>query len=81
MVVIDRWFPSSKLCSSCGVKNTELKLSDRDLNAAMNIMVEGNRQIGTRYPEYKLVEHPTMDDRLSDQVLKSSGAMKQEVIA
>lgn len=93
LVVIDRWFPSSKLCSSCGVKNKVLSLSDRewscecgahhdrDINAAMNIAVEGNRIIGIRYPEYKLAEHPTMDDRLSNQVLKSSGVMKQEVRA
>ena len=51
---IDRFFPSSKLCSACGHKNTELALSDRrwvctgcgvihdrDLNAAVNIAREG----------------------------------------
>ena len=49
-VQADRWFPSSKLCSECGWKNTELTLSDRewwcggcgvlnqrDLNAALNL--------------------------------------------
>lgn len=47
--LIDRWFPSSKLCSGCGVIKDDLKLSDRiyncecglrldrDLNAAINI--------------------------------------------
>jgi len=46
---IDRWFPSSKLCSSCGCIKEDLKLSDRiyrcdcgfemdrDLNASINI--------------------------------------------
>jgi putative transposase len=46
---VDRWFPSSKLCSSCGVIKEDLKLSqrtyncecglslDRDLNAAINL--------------------------------------------
>lgn len=56
IVEIDRFFPSSKLCSCCGHKNTELKLSyrkwicsecgtkhDRDKNAAMNILSEGKR--------------------------------------
>lgn len=51
---IDRWFPSSKTCSCCGYKNTELKLSDRswkctdcgtehdrDFNAADNILKQG----------------------------------------
>lgn len=56
IVQVDRFFPSSKLCSNCGYKNTELKLSDRkwicsecgtkhdrDLNAATNILNEGKR--------------------------------------
>jgi len=46
---IDRWFPSSKMCSSCGSLKENLKLSDRtykcdcgleidrDLNASINI--------------------------------------------
>lgn len=46
----DRWYPSSKLCSDCGYKKADLKLSDRiyicpncgntidrDLNAAINL--------------------------------------------
>lgn len=50
LVVADRWFPSSKLCSTCGAKTKHLALSqrewacgecntkhDRDLNAAMNL--------------------------------------------
>lgn len=51
LVKVDRWFASSKLCSQCGSKKTDLKLSDRtyhcegcglvldrDLNAARNIL-------------------------------------------
>lgn len=54
LVVIDRFFPSSKTCSKCGWKNKDLKLSDRtfickncgleidrDLNAAINIQAVG----------------------------------------
>jgi len=50
LVVVDRFFPSSKLCSGCKNKKTDLKLShrtykcqkcglrlDRDLNAAINL--------------------------------------------
>jgi putative transposase len=50
IVVADRWFPSSKLCSTCCVKNELLSLSertwtcvscgtshDRDVNAARNL--------------------------------------------
>jgi putative transposase len=50
LVVVDRWFPSSKTCSCCGVKKETLSRSsrvfecshcgnviDRDLNAAINL--------------------------------------------
>uniref|UniRef100_UPI00298C2E7C RNA-guided endonuclease InsQ/TnpB family protein n=1 Tax=Sporosarcina sp. YIM B06819 TaxID=3081769 RepID=UPI00298C2E7C len=48
--LVDRWYPSSKLCSTCGVKKTTLSLSertfscdncdtvlDRDFNASLNL--------------------------------------------
>jgi putative transposase len=50
LVVVDRWFPSSKTCSNCGIKKATLGLNervfecghcsftiDRDLNAAINL--------------------------------------------
>lgn len=55
IVQIDRWFPSSRLCSDCGQINEDLTLSDRewicscgeehdrDMNAAINIRDEGLR--------------------------------------
>lgn len=36
-------------------------------------------QIGCSTPEFTLVEKPTVDDRLSNEVLKSSVSLKQEV--
>lgn len=52
LVVVDRWFPSSKTCSNCGTKKETLSLServfecghcgftcDRDLNASINLCV------------------------------------------
>jgi putative transposase len=54
LVVIDRWYPSSKTCSACGHRLAELSLGtrhwtcpscgarhDRDLNAAKNILAAG----------------------------------------
>ena len=54
LVVVDRWFPSSKTCSSCGNVKQDLKLSDRtylcdscglvldrDFNAALNLRAAG----------------------------------------
>ena len=53
--VVDRWFPSSKTCSNCGVVKAKLSLAertfncdacglsiDRDVNAAINIKVAGS---------------------------------------
>jgi putative transposase len=54
LVVIDRWYPSSKTCSACGHRLAKLSLStrhwtcpscgarhDRDINAAKNILAAG----------------------------------------
>ena len=58
VVFIDRFYPSSKTCSVCGYKKRDLRLSDRewvchkcgtkhdrDINAAMNILLEGQRML------------------------------------
>jgi putative transposase len=89
--VIDRWFPSSKLCNVCGYKYQNLSLNERDwicpvcntnhnrdFNAATNIMKEGQRIIGQRLPKFTLADNPTMDDKLSNKTLKSSDWLKQE---
>ncbi|MEV7864542.1 RNA-guided endonuclease TnpB family protein [Streptomyces sp. NPDC088124] len=53
LVVVDRWFPSSKLCGACGTIRAKLPLNvrtwtcecgvvhDRDVNAAKNILAAG----------------------------------------
>ena len=60
VALVDRFYPSSKTCSICGYKNQGLKLSDRkwtcpncgtkhdrDINAAVNILLEGKRMLTT----------------------------------
>jgi hypothetical protein len=49
------------------------------LNAAINILKEGERIIGSRRPEFTLVENPTVDDRQAEPDLRSGGSLKQEV--
>lgn len=60
LVVVDRFYPSSKTCSSCGYINDELALHertyvcascnlvlDRDVNAAINMLHEALRTTGS----------------------------------
>lgn len=65
IVKINRFFPSSKTCNSCGWINQKLKLSDRewtcnncnthldrDYNAAINILKEGQKIISSGTDDY-----------------------------
>ena len=76
VVFVGRFYPSSKTCHKCGYMNRKLTLNDRewacpicgahhdrDLNAAINILMEGEKIIGVRSTEFTLVEKPTVDDR------------------
>ena len=71
IIKVDRWFPSSKLCSICGYKNNDLTLyirewncpqchthHDRDQNASKNLENEGKRilKIGLSSPELTPLE-------------------------
>lgn len=65
---INRYFPSSKTCSHCGYVKDKLKIKerswicphcntyhDRDINAAINILVEGKRTLFGENPNYSTV--------------------------
>jgi putative transposase len=68
VIKIDRWFPSSKLCSMCGQIKKDLILGDRtyicdcgliidrDLNAAINILKVGLKTLSVEYTDYKCGE-------------------------
>lgn len=75
LIEVDKHYASSKLCSVCGYKNTELTLKDRiwkcpgcgtildrDVNAAVNIRDEGIRILGIN-------NRGTHGDRLSGETL------------
>src|SRR5690606_21071087 len=62
LLTADRWFPSSKTCAQCGTVKTKLSLTertyrcdnpacghttDRDLNAAHNLAVWGEKTLGS----------------------------------
>lgn len=63
LAVVDRWFPSSKMCNACKAINAELTLKDRtwtcvcggyhdrDINAARNIRDEGLRLLAAGHAD------------------------------
>ena len=92
IVFVNRFYPSNKTCHNCGYVNKNLKLSERqwvcpqcgevierDYNAALNILDEGLRIIGSSTTEFTLVDYPTMDDPIRNDLLKSSDRLNQEV--
>ena len=86
---VDQWYPSSKLCSNCGHKKLDLKLSDRvyccdecgfyldrDLNSAINLKLATEEHIINRVGSVRInaCGHETADGHG-----KSSNTRKQEV--
>lgn len=83
--MIDRWFPTTKLCTNCGTYNDNLKLSDRkfvcpkcgitdnrDIHAAKNmIWIYDNIVVGLGRTDLKRVEMEPLVRQicLSSQVL------------
>ena len=73
---VDQWYPSSKLCSNCGSKKTDLKLSDRvyecsqcnliidrDLNSSINLKLASVEHITNRVGSIRInaCGHDTAD--------------------
>jgi putative transposase len=75
---VDRWFPSSRTCSTCGRVGDKLPLNvrewtcpcgahhDRDINAAINILAAGR------------ADRPTPVEPVSDVAPAARPAAKQE---
>ena len=91
IVKIDRWAPSSKTCSACGWVYRGLKLSqrdwtciccgthhDRDYNASVNIKSFGLMALPPDRRKVKPVDCPPVDERRSENALRSSDRMNQE---
>ena len=81
VIVVDRFFASSKLCSECGYKNDKLtlkdrfwicpicgKLHDRDINSGINIKIEVIKiKIGLSSPESTLQESKSIRSSVNEE--------------
>ncbi|AFZ11184.1 transposase, IS605 OrfB family [Crinalium epipsammum PCC 9333] len=90
-VQVDRFFPSSKLCNSCKVKNNSLNLSirewvcpeckthhDRDENATQNLREEGIRILLTNTVGHTEIQACGETVRLNGACIKEQVSVKQE---
>ena len=82
IVRIGRFEPSSKMCSSCGMINNDLTLSDRkwecdcgvvhdrDINAAKNILQMGLKDqlfLGVGRPKVKPLENTSLEGSMKEE--------------
>jgi len=92
LVIADRWFPSSKLCSSCGVIKDMLSLStrvfeceacgvslDRDENAAINLRRLGLAQLPVDRREVTPAERKALAPALAAGVKPASSNQEASV--
>lgn len=95
LIKVGRFYPSSKTCNSCGTINQGLQLSDRvwtcahcnaevdrDLNASLNILQEGIKELSGRLsPNNKRGEdvRPKLARKLRQPSMKRSANKKQQL--
>jgi putative transposase len=87
LIIADRFYPSSKLCSFCGCKKEDLKLADRtyscnnckglidrDLNAALNL-----KKYTARYAGINAGGDDKVHDNVNYQVVVDEARIKSKV--
>lgn len=52
LIIADRWFPSSKLCSCCGTVKKDLKLSDRVFECKCGNVIDRDYQASLNLKQY-----------------------------
>ena len=75
---VDRFYPSSKLCSNCGALKTDLTLKDRvyccdkcgtrldrDYNASLNLLSQLKKHIGGVHPEFTPADLTALQEDLA----------------
>ncbi|NLE82764.1 MAG: transposase [Rhodococcus sp.] len=73
VVTADRWYPSSKRCSSCGTINRGLSLADRVFVCACGFRADRDRNAATNLAQWPAVEQDflrTPDPRAGGRVTK-----------
>lgn len=86
VIAINRWFPSSKMCSGCRCINTELTLSDRQWicpNCNQLNHRDGNAAINIKNEALKIISSPDYSDgdvkRLNGNAGQRSNVVKKSI--
>ena len=83
--LIDRWFPSSKMCSSCGCLKEDLKLSDRTYNCDCGLSMDRDLNAAINIKNYFLkIQHtvsPTEIKAFGETVSLSSNLLEPELVS
>lgn len=53
ITIVNRWFPSSKMCSDCGQIKSDLKLSDRTYNCDCGLSIDRDLNASINIKNYK----------------------------
>lgn len=82
VIIIDRFYPSSKTCSHCGNINQELKLSDRIFNCPVcNFLIDRDLNASINLERFAISSMENLNDCLRQEIHAITHIAQQQVIA
>lgn len=76
LIIVNRFYPSSKTCSNCGVKKESLSLSERTFSCECGLTIDRDLNASLNLAQYKAVSSTVLACGLDSA---DTSRMKQEV--